>query len=446
MLVLSTISRHRYHLRRPSLMVLRASPSLCNLSSSSGGFKRWEKSAQSSQSSAYPSVPSDVIQPSPPDTWISDTSCYIDAPIPSDSIIKASSTHAPITGQDEKVASGSTMSRTDKLNNLLRQLKLDTGAEFAIVALDDLGRDHAYGSNPDQAYGKFCRDLFDEWGVGRKDVNDGMLLVVFRRGRRVELVNGKGLAERSSRLRNEGLFNVQSHVMRPLFRQDDFGGAIEAGALELVDAIRTSSPTSLVQSSSTSNKQGFSGGGGSYQEEGSSSGKKDERGFWMLWAVLAGVMGMANYINGHKGLKCRKCGAQTNEATNNMSDKDLEDFLSPCEKKEQELGSCSFELRHCPQCNTNDYVRMPVFASVYHDCSACGCCTATHQNHETVAPTYISKGQGAAKVACHHCDHHDLQIYSISKLEHGKSSSSSDGGDGFSGGSSAGGSSAGTSF
>lgn len=105
---------------------------------------------------SYPSSPENVRKPNPPDTWISDYGNFIDT------------------------------RRTVALNRLLRQVNIDTGAEFAIVALNDLGLTHSYGYKP-EAYGRFSQDLFDSWGIGRVDKDDGLLLVVFCKGRRVEI-------------------------------------------------------------------------------------------------------------------------------------------------------------------------------------------------------------------------------------------------------------------
>ena len=76
-----------------------------------------------------------------------------------------------------------------RLNEKLDALKRTTSHEMAIVCLEDLdGQARKMGGGPPQSYGLFTEWLFDEWGVGRKEQNDGVMLVLYRRGRRVEII------------------------------------------------------------------------------------------------------------------------------------------------------------------------------------------------------------------------------------------------------------------
>ena len=73
---------------------------------------------------------------------------------------------------------------TVAINRDLEALNATTRVEFAVVLLEDVAGFDRF-TEP-AAYGDFARRLFDLWGVGREGVNDGVLLVLFRGGRRVD--------------------------------------------------------------------------------------------------------------------------------------------------------------------------------------------------------------------------------------------------------------------
>ena len=83
---------------------------------------------------------------------------------------------------------------TAAINRDLEALNATTRVEFAVVLLEDVAGFDRF-TEP-AAYGDFSRRLFDLWGVGREGVNDGVLLVLFRGGRRVEVVTGAAVVGR----------------------------------------------------------------------------------------------------------------------------------------------------------------------------------------------------------------------------------------------------------
>ena len=99
---------------------------------------------------------------------------------------------------------------------------------MAIVCLEDLdGQARNMGGGPPHCYGLFTEWLFDEWGVGRKEQNDGVMLVLFRRGRRVEIRTGKGL---KYKLPESFLQSVVDQRMIPAFKEGRHANGVEVGA------------------------------------------------------------------------------------------------------------------------------------------------------------------------------------------------------------------------
>ena len=71
-----------------------------------------------------------------------------------------------------------------RINELLLQLRLSTGVEFAVVVLDDIEGDIE----------SFSTQLFRLWGIGSKTRNDGLLLVLALDQRKMRFEVGYGLA------------------------------------------------------------------------------------------------------------------------------------------------------------------------------------------------------------------------------------------------------------
>ena len=118
---------------------------------------------------------------------------------------------------------------TAAINRDLEALNATTRVEFAVVLLEDVAGFDRF-TEP-AAYGDFSRRLFDLWGVGREGVNDGVLLVLFRGGRRVEVVTGAAVV---GALPDVWLRNMQVSAMVPHFKAGDYGAGVEAGVKAIV--------------------------------------------------------------------------------------------------------------------------------------------------------------------------------------------------------------------
>ena len=121
---------------------------------------------------------------------------------------------------------------TAAINRDIETLNATTKVEFGVVLLENVaGFDHS--TNP-AAYADFSRRLFDLWGVGREGVNDGVLLVLFRGGRRVEVVTGAAV---KGVLPDTWLGNMQRSVMVPHFKAGDYGAGVERGVKAICEKL-----------------------------------------------------------------------------------------------------------------------------------------------------------------------------------------------------------------
>ncbi len=110
-----------------------------------------------------------------------------------------------------------------RLNSTLRQLSDSTTAEFAVVAVDDIDSD----------IDEFATDLFRRWGIGKKDTNNGLLLLIAKDQRKVTFRTGGGMEG----LLPDGLLgSLIRKEIAPRFREEDYDGGVEA-AVDNINSI-----------------------------------------------------------------------------------------------------------------------------------------------------------------------------------------------------------------
>lgn len=108
------------------------------------------------------------------------------------------------------------------LSENLEKLEQKTQHQLVVVTVPSLGgRDVA----------DYTRDLANSWGIGRKYYNDGVVLLVAPKERKVRIAVGYGLEKR---LADGACQQIIDQVMLPKFRKGDLPGGIEAGMDALI--------------------------------------------------------------------------------------------------------------------------------------------------------------------------------------------------------------------
>ncbi|WP_179859277.1 TPM domain-containing protein [Tannerella forsythia] len=113
-----------------------------------------------------------------------------------------------------------------QLNRLLGELRDSLHIETAIVVLPAIDLDQ-YDSTR-----KFANKLFNTWGIGDKQTNRGLLIVLLTNDEAREIVfeTGTGL---KNELTDAVCKEIQTHHMIPLFRKQAFGEGLLAGVKEV---------------------------------------------------------------------------------------------------------------------------------------------------------------------------------------------------------------------
>lgn len=108
---------------------------------------------------------------------------------------------------------------------LLSKLEADTGAQVAVVAVEDI-------HDPEDIF-TFAHTLFERWGIGQKGRDNGLLVLMVRNQRVVRMQTGYGL---EGTLPDLLVGRIQREHMAPAFRQGEYGAGLLAG-LRVVDQV-----------------------------------------------------------------------------------------------------------------------------------------------------------------------------------------------------------------
>lgn len=112
------------------------------------------------------------------------------------------------------------------LNQIISNLEAKNGTEIAVVTVPDT----APADTPKQ----FATKLFNYWGIGKTNKNNGVLFLISRDDRRVEIDTGYGVEKILS---NTQVRNIIDQLIIPHFKQGDFAGGTVAGIQALNKAL-----------------------------------------------------------------------------------------------------------------------------------------------------------------------------------------------------------------
>ena len=117
----------------------------------------------------------------------------------------------------------------ERANGILRQLRQNTSAEVVCVAVDDIDTD----------IDDFATDLFRTWGIGKKDKNNGVLLLIVKDQRKVVIRTGTGVEG----LLLDGLCGsiIRANIT-PRFREGDYDGGTLGALADISGILSTPKP------------------------------------------------------------------------------------------------------------------------------------------------------------------------------------------------------------
>jgi uncharacterized protein len=305
-----------------------------------------------------------------------------------------------------------------QLNSTIAQLERKNGTEIAVVTVPET----APAASPKE----FTTKLFNYWGIGKKGKDNGVLFLISKGDRRVEIETGYGM---EAILPDAKVGNIIDTQITPRFKQGDFNGGTLAGTKALVVAIENP------QSSAVSQEATATATASTAQTvlPTQSSALEQEvtqytdlswvpivgGGFILLLGIGAVAYKKSRQVflepEGQSRLRgsnhlflcanCKKPMEKVDASTINSR-------LSRPEKVAQQLGSVKFEGWKCLDCSQQftgggyHIVACTSHSGQFKKCPTCQELTVTHTQQILNHPTEYSTGTRLIIDKCHCCNYY----------------------------------------
>ncbi|MFK7787330.1 MAG: YgcG family protein [Crocinitomicaceae bacterium] len=362
------------------------------------------------------------------------------------------------------------------IDNMCRRIEEQDSFQVAFVVLESIG---------EEVPKDFAGQLFNKWGLGNLNRDDGLLVLFVMDQRRIEFETGYGT---ETVLTDYRCVEIQQEFMIPSFKMGDYSSGLRAGAKALqMELTGKVVDRNAVRSAEEEAIQ--------YQQEQETIRKNRNRnliislvvwhaigliifligllvarfrndpyakykainyfGLW-IWALVFPVTHVFVVIFARR-LRQRyrdmiRFSGKTSEIMRKLSEEDEDEYLSRGQITEELVKSVDYDVWITDK--SDDVLVLPYrpLFSKYSTCPKCHFRTYYKvYDRQIVAPSYYSAGKGERKHECANCKHVDRKTYHIPRLRRSNRTSRSGGGwigsggsaGGFSGGSWGGGSSGG---
>lgn len=297
--------------------------------------------------------------------------------------------------------------------------------------------------------------LFEKWGIGKKDRDNGLLMVVARDDRKAVIRTGTGM---------EGVMTdvicgrILRNLMFPEFRNGDYDRGVMLG-MAAIDSIisRPENAAEILSSIPNNARKGEGRADGADLDEflsflwgclglavaigiftvcftvvlvrRSRKGDQvlaynrldDSRALIAVFSFLSlgiGLIGLSMVKNRMRQMrqgprKCPNCGTLMNK----IDEVHDNDYLTPAQDLEEKLNSVDYDVWVCPHCNETDILPYINRKSRYSRCGRCGARAATLTADRIVAKaTHTHAGRGERIYTCRNCGAVRVVPYSIPML------------------------------
>ena len=325
------------------------------------------------------------------------------------------------------------------IDNLVDEVAEKYSGEIAVVMISSTdGKNHR----------QFATDLFNQWGIGSRFQDNGILIFAAMDDRAAEIVLGDGI-DTQQNIDNAEV--IMDHFLTNNFSRQNYGGGMyetaRACATRIFGIATLESPTEIPLDPGARPRSGRRRGNGGAAKLGGGKGlgRFGTLPFVIGFAVIGGLALLigGRYYSRYRRRNCDECG----QAMVRLDEQQDDQFLSEPEVLEERLGSVDYDVWACYACEYVDKLRYGAFFTRYSTCPECQYRTKIKYENTLVAATTTRRGRIRVTERCEFCSYKHSYTYSTPKIvESSSSSSSSSAGFGGWGGSSGGFGSGGSGF
>ena len=297
-----------------------------------------------------------------------------------------------------------------RLNQTIGDIQRTHGIEMAVVVVRSLD-----GLSIEEAAEK----IFNLWGIGKKDRDNGLLFLWSTGDRKVRVEVGYGL---EGVLPDGKAGAILDTYVIPRFKSGEFDEGVLAGVDAVLAAARSEAVALPVMGTESYDISGWLPS-------------------WLPFAgsVPVGIGAIAAFRRWrrYRRRSCPQCHARMAM----LSDSEDDELLEKGQVAEERIGSVDYDVWKCPACSHRFTLRYAKWLSQYAKCPQCS--NRTKSSTESVINAATTSSSGTARVLekCAFCSFTNEYTKELPRITESSSSSSSgsSGGSSFGGGSSGGG-------
>ena len=324
-----------------------------------------------------------------------------------------------------------------RIDSLLMDARRVSSVEIAVAAVDDIDSDDI---------DTYATDLFREWGLGKSDKNNGILMLVVKGKRKAVIRTGYGA---------EGVMpdilagRIIYDIMAPRFKEGDYDGGLLQGVAEMHRLVTDPEAAAELKSEMADNYASREGSGPDFftlylalggvvcvvlliviaVATGGVKGKDDYQKYtaiakyrtpFLLITVffigitlpaLAILLLLCRHWRDHVR-RCPRCNAKMRKL-----DEDTDNtYLTMAQDLEERLDSVDYDVWLCPQCGETDIYSFVNEHSQYKECPHCHARTLKLVGARVLQPpTTQREGEGEKMYVCLNCRNRHNERYFIPK-------------------------------
>lgn len=327
------------------------------------------------------------------------------------------------------------------LNAQIGALWANTSAELVVVAVDQV--------DPSMTPEEFATKLFEKWKIGKKDKDNGVLVLLSRDDHAAIIRTGYGV---EGTLPDIVAGRIIRNTMFPLYREGKFDEGTVAGVSTIIKALSDPAVADELKSKYANDSRrgtdddisgselfnlylGFAAVIGAgllllviYSIY--STKKLDDvqryrtldqyKTLTLFGSFLTLGIGLPAYlilitkmkrVRRHKR-NCTHCGTRM-ELIDEEHDND---YLTPAQDTEERINSIDYDVWHCPKCHQTEVLPYINRTTNYTQCERCGARAMSLVDHRTLRqPTVNTEGEGVDIYICKNCGNQHNKRFRIPK-------------------------------
>jgi len=354
------------------------------------------------------------------------------------------------------------VSDANEIDRKVKEINANTGYEIAVVVLEGINGQNAFD---------FGLELFNSWGIGQKETNNGLLIMVLSVERNLTFITGSGT---ELVLSDATTNNIGNDYMKPHFKEENYAKGILNGLDEIETIFKNGGPLpESTDSDYNIYNSDYSGSSYSFFDRPFVKIYLGIMGVLLLLYIILLIVAMLikdlhskyhklklfnllifpilfpipfailYFVNKSLMDKWRntvRFSEKNGEIMHKMDEDEEDAFLSKGQITEETIKSIDYDVWVTANKDDVLILRYANWITKFNKCPSCKFKTYYKEYDRTVvSPTYSSSGTGEKKFLCKNCGHVNISTYTIPKLTRSSSSSSGGYSSGGGGGSSWGG-------